>query len=118
MACLAKGTALARIPDHVSVAADDTLAAYLVDRDYVHELKPGLLDTTGRSLYPTYVAIDGRGEFNPVTDKNLVGWRAQLEPERTGSAYEVLDAYFFIDPGDGANHDVMILTTPYPSSPR
>ena len=118
VACLAKGTALARIPDHVSVAADDTLAAYLVDRDYVHELKPGLLDTTGRSLYPTYVAIDGRGEFNPVTDKNLVGWRAQLEPERTGSAYEVLDAYFFIDPGDGANHDVMILTTPYPSSPR
>jgi uncharacterized membrane protein len=117
-ACLAKAAALNEIPDHVSVAADDTLAAYLVDRDYVHELSPGLLDTSGHPVYPEYILIDGRVDDVSAIPQRLYGWREQLIPHGANSPYEVVDEYGFAKSDDPVDYAVVILRTPYPSSPR
>lgn len=53
---------LARFPDGLgnpwdqsSVAAVDQLMPYLVDRMDVHQLKPGLVDTTGHRIFPRWI---------------------------------------------------------------
>ncbi len=122
-ACAAKTAALHAIPDGVSVAADDTLASYLVDRDYVHELKPGLFDTTGDRVFPEYMAIDRSLDGIWAVPSRLDGWRNKLiRPAFDfGATYRVVCEYVRADVVHGVNdllYDVIILKTPYPSSPR
>ena len=122
-ACAAKTAALNAIPDHASVAADDTLASYLIDRDYVHELKPGLFDTTGDRVFPEYVAIDRSLDGIWAVPPRLNEWReALLRPAGyAGATYWGVCEYVRVDVVHGVNvvlYDVVILRTPYPSSPR
>jgi uncharacterized membrane protein len=119
-ACAAKTAALNAIPDHVSVAADDTLAAYLVDRDYVHELKPGLFDTTGDRVYPEYVAFDRSLDGIWASPHRYDGWRNKLiQPlGNFGATYQFVCEYVRVKPDNTVLYDVMIFKTPYPSSPR
>ena len=120
--CAQKQMALDRIPDGVSVAADDTLAAYLVDRTFVHELKPGLKDTSGRPVYPLFIALDRSKSGIWAHPQVWDDWREQIAGDgRFGSTYHYIGEYLRADDVDGVNHvvyDVMILTTDYPSSPR
>ena len=120
-ACAATTAALNAIPDDVSVAADDTLVAYLVDRDHVHELKPGLFDTTGGRVFPEYVALDRSQDGIWAPPVRLDGWRNKLiEPVRDGGSnaiYQFVCEYVRAD-ATSVYYDVMILRTPYPSSPR
>lgn len=113
--------ALAWIPDGVSVAADDTLASYLVDRTFVHELKPDLLDTTGHALYPQYLAIDRTLNSEWAAGGPDDGWREQLLLGETYGGTGVLCENVGVD-DHGPHHTVVyavaILRTPYPSSPQ
>jgi len=119
-ACAAKTAALNAIPDHVSVAADDTLVSYLVDRDYVHELKPGLFDTTGNRVYPQYLAIDRVFDGMDASPQRFDGWRNKLiSPAfNFGATYQIVCEYVQAKSATSYDYDVMILKTPFPSSPR
>ena len=122
-ACAAKTAALNAIPDHVSVAADDTLASYLVDRDYVHELKPDLFDTTGHRVFPEYLAFDRSLDGIWASPPRDDGWREKLIRPLgdAGATYQNVCEYVRVDVVHGVNvvlYDVMIFKTPYPSSPR
>ena len=119
-ACAAKTAALNAIPDGVSVAADDTLASYLVDRDYVHELRPGLFDTTGDRIYPEYLAIDRIFDGVDASPQRFDGWRNKLiQPAGSfGATYQFVCEYVQAKSATAYYYDVMILKTPYPSSPR
>jgi uncharacterized membrane protein len=119
--CAAKALALARIPDGVSVAADDTLASYLVDRTFVHELKPDLRDTTGRPIYPEYIAMDRSLDGIWAKPPVLHDWREQLLDDGWGPIYHDIGEYVLAQDHGIHNtvvYDVVIMTTPYPSSPR
>lgn len=122
-ACAAKTAALNAIPDGVSVAADDTLVSYLVDRDYIHELKPGLFDTTGNRVFPEYLAIDRSLDGIWASPPRDDGWREKLIRPLgdAGATYQNVCEYVRVDVVHGVNvvlYDVMIFKTPYPSSPR
>lgn len=119
-ACAAKTAALNAIPDGVSVAADDTLASYLVDRDYVHELRPGLFDTTGDRVFPKYVAIDRSLDGIWASPRRYDGWRNKLiRPAfNFGTTYQEICEYVRTTQDGTLLYDVIILRTPYPSSPR
>ncbi|NMM30987.1 MAG: DUF2079 domain-containing protein [Cellulomonas sp.] len=120
-ACAATTAALNAIPDHVSVAADDTLVAYLVDRDHVHELKPSLFDTTGARVFPEYVALDRSQDGIWAHPIRLDGWRNKLiEPAGNGGSSAIYQfvCEYVLETDTALEYDVMILRTPYPSSPR
>lgn len=72
--CAAADAALARVPDGVTVTADDTLLAALVDRRTVHVLAPGLVDGLGRPLRSDYVVID----TSHVEQYDQPGWLSEL----------------------------------------
>lgn len=119
-ACTAIPTALNAIPDHASVAADDTLAAYLVDRDYVHELGPGLLDSAGNPLFPEYIAVDRSLDSMWARPFSLSGWRETLVRPAAdfGGPYQFVCEHVLATSDGTILYDVLILHTPYPSSPR
>ena len=72
--CAAADAALAAVPTGVTVTADDTLLASLVDRDTVHVLAPGLVDGLGRPLRPDYVVVD----IHHTGQYDQPGWLSQL----------------------------------------
>ena len=119
-ACIGIPTALKAIPDHASVAADDTLAAYLVDRDYVHELGPGLLDSAGNPLFPEYIAVDRSRDGIWATPISVGEWReALVRPAADfGGTYQFMCEHVLATPDGTIVYDVLILRTAYPSSPR
>ena len=72
--CAAADAALAAVPADVTVAADDTLLASLVDRDTVHVLAPGLVDGLGHPLRPDYIVID----IHHTGQYDQPGWLSEL----------------------------------------
>ena len=120
--CAATKAALAAVPDGASVAADDTLVSYLVDRTYVHELKPDLRDTNGRPIYPEYIAMDRSGDAIWNAVESTDGWREQLLRHHAyGQTYDFVCERVRADSrskGRRPVYDIAILRTSYPSSAR
>ena len=72
--CAAADATLTAVPSGVTVVADDTLLASLVDRDTVHVLAPGLVDGLGRPLRPDYVVVD----IHHTGQYDQPGWLSEL----------------------------------------